>query len=85
MKVYQFEGAVWKQEGVRIVVRAPSGARVETYGSKPRDRDSRTVAEFLRNRVRPLIGDYEVCAVNGNGSRAHGATQMSTIRASCGR
>lgn len=36
MKIYQFEGAVWKQEGVRIVVQAPSGARFESYGSKPR-------------------------------------------------
>ena len=80
MKVWEFEEAVWKQEAVRIVVRAPIGAEVEAYDFEHADRDERTVAIFLGDRVEPLIGDYEVSAIDGTGQRVHGARHLRNIR-----
>lgn len=86
MNVAEFEEAVWRLEGIRIVIRALS------YEELPREYDfqnavnaQHSLTTFRRNRLyQAYIGDREVAVIDGYGTRPNGNTPLQTIRRSYG-
>ena len=84
MKIWEFENAVWNLDGVRIVVRGESGDEVGDYGFARAAPANYSFQKFIDTRLRSLVGDREVMAINGSGGIVHTATHMTNIRATYG-
>ena len=82
MRVHEFEDAVWRIEGIRIVIRAPWNDQVGDYPAYDQVSDNTSLTQFLRDRVYGLTGDLDVAALNGYGEWVNGRTHLGTIRAS---
>jgi hypothetical protein len=80
MKVWEFEQAVYEREEVRLVIRAAAGEDVGDYGYVKCSPATTSVSEWLRQRIHPTVGDYEVIVIDGNGAVPHGRTRMATLR-----
>ena len=81
MQALKFEQKVFEKEGVRIVIRADSEAKVEKFDYQRCATGSMTLADWLSKRIYPLTGKYEVVVVNGRGETdPHGKTHMETLR-----
>lgn len=82
VSINDFEQRVLELEQVRIVIRAPVGARVPAYPYTRQAAGSAQVNEWLEARVRPLTGDQQVIVIDGSGVHPHGRTKMETLRSS---
>ncbi len=82
MKVKELEDKVWKQDQIRIVIRAKSQDEVDSYSHKKAAQGNWRITQFLQKRMRPLIGSAEVEAINGDGEQVHRGTLLKTIRES---
>lgn len=80
MTIQELEDKVWALDGIRIVVRRSSTTDVGDYTHKNAAQASWRITEFIENRLRPLIGNREVCVVMGDGEQPHGRTLLSSIR-----
>ncbi len=81
MNICEFEEAVWEKDGIRLVVRAQSWAKVENYDYANAADRRMSVTEYLRVRITPKIGNYEVAVVSGDGTLVHGRTKLNKVRA----
>ncbi len=82
MKVREFEEAVWRIEGIRIVIRAPWNDEVGDYPAYGQEPDNISLMQFFRNRVYHLTGDLDIAALDGEGEWVNGRKHLGTIRAS---
>jgi hypothetical protein len=82
MKPVEIEQAVLEKDEVRIVIRAPVSVDLGDYFYHRKAADSASVTEWLEQRIRPIIGNYDVVVIDGNGASPHGRTKMGTVRAS---
>lgn len=82
MTIADFEKKVWEKDKVRIVIRERSTRKVNAYSSKNAAKENWNVAQFLRNRISPLIEGREVVVVDGSGDVPHGRKLLKTIRES---
>ena len=82
MTVEQLEKKVWDQDGVRIVLRDCSTAKVSNYIRQNAAQETWSIKKFLNNRINPLIKDREVVVLDGKGKIPHGRTLLKTIRLS---
>lgn len=82
MTIVELEKTVWEQDGVRIVVRDRSAARVNAYAYTNAAKENWSVTEFLRTRISPLVESREVAVVEGSGRIANGRKLLKTIRES---
>jgi hypothetical protein len=80
MTVGEFEDAVWNLENVRIVVRASRHEDVDDYDYARQCAATKTVAWWLENRVKPLLGDVGVAVIDGAGERVRRNSKMATVR-----
>lgn len=80
MTVSELEQAVYEREQIRIVVRADRSEQVGDYEYQRCAPSTTSVAEFTRQRLQPLIGDFEIMIVNGSGQAPHGRTRLATLR-----
>ena len=80
MIVSEFENRIFEIEEVRLIVRAPAGAEVEDYDFQRCAADGATVTEWLKQRVHPRVGEFEVTLIDGTGVSPHGRTKMMTLR-----
>lgn len=81
--IKEFEDKVLEVEEVVIIVRAPSGARIEAYDYARKASSSTSLTDWLQTRVHPKLGDegYEVVVIDGSyNTKPHGRTRMDTIR-----
>ena len=78
--VGEFEHQIWEIEGVRIVVRAPSGERVKPYDYKRAARGSWRATQLLKDRLRPCTDKREIVILDGNAVAPHRGTKLQTIR-----
>jgi len=82
MTVRELETKVWEQDGVRIVVRDRSNAKVKAYNQKRAAQDNWRIRQFLDNRIAPLVKDREVAVVDGDGKIPNGNMKLNAIRQS---
>jgi hypothetical protein len=82
MTVQELENKVWEQDGIRIIVRDRSNAKVKEYKHKNAAQEKWSIIKFLSNRINPLVRDKEVVVLYGNGEMPHGGTLLKTIRQS---
>ena len=83
MQAWKLEQKVFEKEGVRIVIRAQSEAKVGKFEYQRCATGTTTLADWLSTRVYPLTGELEVVVVNGRGEiDPHGKTHMDTLRSS---
>ena len=82
MTVAELEKKVWDQDGVRIVLRDRSRARVGKYIRQNAARETWSIKKFLDNRINPLVREKEVVVLDGKGKIPHGRTLLKTIRLS---
>jgi len=81
MQAWKFEQKVFEKEGVRIIIRADSEAKVERFDYVRCATGSMTLTDWLNKRIYPLTGEYEVVVVNGRGETdPHGKTHLETLR-----
>jgi len=80
--VAEFEEAVWNVEGIRIIVRERSWAKVDPYNYTNTADKGISITKYLKTRVNATIGDYEVVVIGGDGVIVHGNTLLSKVRAS---
>lgn len=85
MTVEEFERAVFELEDIRLVVRAPRSAHVGDYDYERRAAGNASVTEWLDQRIRPLVGTYDVAVLNGDGATPNGRTKLETLRATYAR
>lgn len=82
MTVEELEKKVWDQDGIRIVVRDRSNAKVKEYNQKKAAQDNWRITQFLHNRIAPLVKDREVAVIDGDGKVPNGNMKLYTIRQS---
>jgi len=82
MTVREFESKVWEQDGVRIVVRDRSNAKVKDYNQKYAAQENWRITQFLNARIKPLVEDREVVILDGKGNIPNGKTLLKKIRQS---
>lgn len=82
MTIVELEKTVWEQDRIRIVVRDRSTTDVDIYPHKNAAKESWSIAQFLKNRIRPLVRGREVAVIEGSGNVASGKKHLSTIRES---
>ena len=56
MKVREFEGAIWRQERIRIVIRAGADEEVDGYDYQKAVPDSRTIKLVFDSRKIKRVG-----------------------------
>ena len=84
MRVWEFENAVKEREGICIVVRAGEAEEVEDYNFARAAPENNNWTWLKGTRIRGLIGDREVIAIDGNGAKVHGGRTLRTLKASYG-
>lgn len=82
MRANKFEDAVWKKDGVRVVVRAPAAATVVDYENLNAAAGTLSVTGFLGNRILPKVNPFEAVVILGDGTIAHGRTKLTAVRQS---
>ena len=82
MRVREIEDTVWRVEGIRIAIRAGIKEEVGGYGFVNAAPAGRSWQWLKDNRIAPLIGDKEVVAISGTGTKVNGNMLLSRIRAS---
>lgn len=82
MTIAELEDKAWTMDGIRIIVRAPTGTQVQEYTIKKAAMASWSVTKYLTQRIAPLIGDNEVSVIMGSGEEPYGKTLVRTIRQS---
>ena len=82
MKGWEFEEAVWRIDGIRIVIRATANSEVGDYDYQIAAQGNRNITWFLSTRIRSRVGDYEVVVIGGDGKQPHGGSNVQTIRES---
>ena len=80
-RIKDFEDDVWSRERIRIVVRDRENRQAcwkyDYLKAAPKDW---TVTEFLDKRVQLYMDEREAVVIKGDGSKAHGATKLSSVR-----
>ena len=83
--VAEFEGSVWRVEGIRLVIRDESDAAIAApYDYVRAATESDTVASWLDRRVLPSLESREVIVLKGDGAEPAGQTKLRTVRESYG-
>ena len=82
MTVREFEQAVHDTEGIFIRIRAPLEELVDPFTYENRAIDTRNVAWWLNNRIRPLLRNFEASLIDGYFREPHGGTLLRNLRQS---
>lgn len=82
MTVQEFEDAVWRVEGIRVVVRAHRSAQVGDYKYTRGAQETWRVPQLIENRIQPKVGKREIVVMQGDGEQPHGRVILRTVRAS---
>lgn len=82
MKATEIEQAVFDLEEVRIVIRGDRRADFPDYDYDRKAAGNSSIADWLDQRIKPLIGDHHVVVIDGTGALPHGRTRMDTLRES---
>ena len=77
----EIEDSVMKMDEIRIVIRAPSNAKLGDYIYQRKAADNASVVEWLDQRIRPIVSGHDVVVIDGNGASPHGRTKLATLRA----
>ena len=57
---------------------------VSTYHYKRAANQDWTLSHLISKRIQPLLADYEVTCIGGDGCEVHGRTLLRTVRTSYG-
>ena len=79
MKVGEFEEAVWRIDGIRIVIRAAADCQVRDYDYQIAAKKNWRITQLL-GRIKEYVGDLEVVVIQGNGEQPNGGRHLETIR-----
>ena len=82
MTPWEIEQAVFELDEIRIVIRAKTNTPLGSYQYTRKAAENASVAEWLDQRIRPIVDDHGVVVIDGNGNVPHGRTRLSTLRAS---
>lgn len=77
--VREFEEAVWRVEGIRIVVRADPNDKVILYYYERAAPKNFTVQKWIDGRVDAKVGGREVVVIDGTGHIPPGHTHLETV------
>ncbi len=80
MSVLELEQIILDLEEIRIVIRAPLNSDLGEYNYTRKAAGTASIAEWLEQRVLPIVGGYPVAVVDGQGVSPNRRTRMSTIR-----
>ncbi|KMO39292.1 hypothetical protein VQ02_10140 [Methylobacterium variabile] len=80
MTPLELEQTILDLEEVRIVVRAPLNVQLGDYNYSRKAAGTASIAEWIEQRVAPIVGDYPVAVVDGSGISPNRRTKMATIR-----
>lgn len=76
----EFEDAVMDLEGVRIVLRCPTGQQFPEYNYDRMAANNATIGEWLEARIFHRVGGVEVAVVDGLGATPVRRMKLSTLR-----
>ena len=82
MTPWEIEQAVFELDEIRIVIRAGTNTQLGTYQYTRKAAENASVAEWLDQRIKPILKNHAVVVIDGNGNVPHGRTRLSTLRAS---
>ena len=85
MSVDEFEKEVLRLEEIVIRIRALGFENVGDYPYQRRASGGTSVTEWLNTRIYPILGEHEVCIIDGNWQHPHGRTKLDTLRDSYNR
>ncbi len=81
MQAWKFEQKIFELEGVRILIRTSSEAKIPKFEYLRAAADNTRLSDWLNTRIYPLTGELEVVVVNGRGEiDPNGKTKMATLR-----
>ena len=78
--VREFEEKVLAKEEIVLMLRAPTGAKVEDFEYSRKAAGNTSVTDWIEQRIKPCIGDVEFTIVNGQYGHPHGKTKLETLR-----
>ncbi|MBV9783705.1 MAG: hypothetical protein JO264_07775 [Acidisphaera sp.] len=82
MTPWEIEQTVFELDEIRIVIRASTTTQLGSYQYARKAAENASIAEWLEQRIKPIIKGHGVVVVDGNGNVPHGRTRLSTLRAS---
>ena len=80
MSPREIEESVYRVEGVRIHIQAPTNVDMGDFEYVQRYPDKHTINMWLKNRIKPLIGNCDVTITHSDGSHAAKNMLMGNIR-----
>ena len=82
MKMWELERKAWELDGVRVIVRAPSGAQALDYKKTNAADKGMSVTKYVDTRIQPCVSEFEVVVIDGGGNFVHGRTKLNKVRES---
>lgn len=82
MKIWEFEEAIWKIEGIRIFVRAHAETKVTPYPYRKAADSGWRLSELAEKRIEACLGPHGFQYVDGQGAIPHRGSRLPTIRES---
>ena len=83
MTIAEFEEAVWRLDGIRIVIRAVSTQEVPTFDKDYAFARNRSLNNFIGSRLRQYVPEeMEIEVIDGRGQRPNRGTLVENVRAS---
>lgn len=80
ISIAEFETKILEKEEVVVKVRAPRGTLVADYDFDRKAAGNSSITDFIENRIAPCVHNLEVEIIDGEYSKPHGRTKMSTLR-----
>lgn len=78
-----YEQRAWKRDHIRVVLLTDNKMRIGRYYWDRALPDNKTVADFIRIRIRPVVeGKCEFAIFDGTGQPPNGHRKLGTLRAS---
>jgi hypothetical protein len=78
----EIEQAVFELEEIRVVIRTGLRDQLGDFLYERRAAGNTSIAEWLEQRITPIVGKLPVVVVDGTGALPHGRTKLENLRAS---
>lgn len=78
----ELERQIFQLEEIKVVIRCPRSQILPEYPYQRKAAANTSVTEWLESRIKPIIGNFEVDIIKGDGNSPHGRTSLETVRRS---
>ncbi|MGL5513422.1 MAG: hypothetical protein ACRDBM_09370 [Sporomusa sp.] len=76
----ELERQIFEKEEIKVVIRCPRNEELDSYDYQRKAASNTSITEWIETRLKPIIGDWEIEVIKGDGSTPHGRTNIENVR-----